>query len=70
MKTIELRSLLTNKPKEIKIPSEIENIFNIWKKKINNENAEPLQVFYAGYILSNPIVRDLYKESELLNKIN
>ena len=70
MKTVELRSLLTNKPKEITIPGEIKNAFDIWKKKINKENVEPLEIFYAGYILANPIVRDLYKESELLNKRN
>ena len=34
MKTLEPRSLLTEVKKEITIPTEIENIFNNWYKRI------------------------------------
>ena len=68
MKTLEPRSLLTEVKKEITIPTEIENIFNNWYKRIEKlENKiELLEIFYAGYILSNPVVREQYKEVEKL----
>lgn len=68
MKTLEPRSLLTEVKKEITIPTEIENIFNNWYKRIKkSENKiELLEIFYAGYILSNPVVREQYKEAEKL----
>lgn len=68
MKTLEPRSLLTEVKKEITIPTEIENIFNNWYKRIEkSENkVELLEIFYAGYILSNPVVREQYKEAEKL----
>ena len=68
MKTTEPRSLLTEVKKEITIPTEIENIFNNWYKRIEKlENKiELLEIFYAGYILSNPVVREQYKEAEKL----
>lgn len=68
MKTLEPRSLLTEVKKEITIPTEIENIFNNWYKRIEkSENKiELLEIFYAGYILSNPMVREQYKEAEKL----
>lgn len=68
MKTLEPRSLLTEVKKEITIPTEIENIFNDWYKRIEkSENKiELLEIFYAGYILSNPMVREQYKEAEKL----
>jgi hypothetical protein len=70
VKTIELRSLLDGKPKKINISIEIETAFNIWMKKLKKnkiENPELLQAFYAGYILSNPIVREKYRKSEELH---
>lgn len=71
MKTIETRSLLTGINKEIEIPIDIENTFNNWLgriKKVKNKNQEInlVEIFYAGYILSNPVVRDQYKEAEKL----
>lgn len=68
MKTLEPRSLLTEVKKEITIPTEIENIFNNWYKRIEKlENKiELFEIFYAGYILSNPVVREQYKEAEKL----
>lgn len=69
MKTIETRSLLTEVNKEIEIPVEIENVFNNWLgriKKVKNQEVNPVEIFYAGYILSNPVVRGQYKEAEKL----
>lgn len=71
-KTLELRSLLTGVKKEINIPSDIEEAFNIWKelnKKVSDSGIDELDSFYAGYILSNPIVREDYKNvNKTINK--
>lgn len=73
MKTVEPRSLLDDYAKEIRIPEEIESAFNNWLKRIRkikcknrNQKIEALEIFYAGYILSNPVVRDQYKEADKL----
>lgn len=63
-KTIELRSLLTEQNREINIPKDIEEFFEVWKElreKSYNKDIEPAEIFYAGYILANPMVRDQYK---------
>lgn len=62
MKTIEIRSLL-DKPKEISIPVEIERYFNLWKCK-RDSDVKPLEIFYAGWVMSNPAVKELYNEYE------
>lgn len=64
MKTIEVRSLLNGPKKQIVISPEIEKAFEDWKEKRAGENLEPLEIFYAGYILSNPMVRDLFKKDK------
>jgi hypothetical protein len=64
LKTIELRSLLTGTKREITISNDIEKFFNCWKEKRAGENLEPLEIFYAGYILANPSVRDLFKKNK------
>lgn len=66
MKTIELRSLLNKSDMEIEIPTPIEEVFNIWKSQ-RKDKIEPLEIFYAGYILANPVIREKYKN---LNKLN
>ena len=63
-KTIELRSLLKGPKKQVVISSEIEKAFKDWKEKRAGENLEPLEIFYAGYILANPMVRDLFKKDK------
>lgn len=72
MKTLELRSLLNGVKKEISIPSDIVEVFNIWKglnKKVSDSETSELDSFYAGYILSNPIVREDYKNAnKTINK--
>lgn len=67
MKTLELRKLIKDKTQLIPIPASIEEVFNVWLKK--RQEKEPniakinmLEIFYAGYILSNPIVREQYKQ--------
>lgn len=64
MKTLDVRKLIEGKAVEILIPEKITEIYSIWKSKLNR-NPEPLEIFYAGYILSNPMVREKYlKEKE------
>jgi hypothetical protein len=63
LRTIEPHSLLTGANKEITINHEIERAFNIWKDKRKNDKLKPLEIFYAGYILANPIVREQYVKS-------
>lgn len=66
MKTLDIRKLVEGKKVEIVIPEKILEIYSIWKLKMGYE-PEPLELFYAGYILSNPIVREQYlklKEKE------
>ena len=71
-KTLELRNLLSGVKKETNIPSDIEEVFNIWKelnKKVSDSGISELDSFYAGYILSNPIVREDYKNvNKTINK--
>lgn len=67
MKTLELRNLLHNKKVNVKISDEIEEVFKIWIKK-RNYDVELLEIFYAGYVLSNPIIREEYiKADKIIN---
>ena len=63
-KTIELRSLLKGPKKTIVISQDIEKAFKDWKEKRAGESLEPLEIFYAGYVLANPMVRDLFKKNK------
>ena len=66
MKTPEPRSLLTDFPLLIDINSDLIDVFVIWKKKFEEKTGRVpnnMDYMYAGYILSNPIVRDQYKEN-------
>lgn len=66
MKTLCVRKLVEGKKIEILIPEKILEIYSIWKLKRGDE-PDPLEIFYAGYILSNPIIREQYlklKEKE------
>lgn len=67
MRTIHPSNLINKKTITIEIPSEIIQTFNTWKKLKTSENKKlkEEEIFYAGYILSNPIIRDEYKK---LNK--
>lgn len=69
MKAIEVRSLLTNKNVEIQIPVDVIEIFEIWKHLRKDHKLSLEEVFYAGYILSNPIVRDKYKQFKKVNRM-
>lgn len=66
MKTLELRALLQGKKKEVIISEEMIEVFNFWKSK--REEPKPLEIFYAGYILSNPMVRQEYQKQMRMNK--
>ena len=67
MKTLELRALLNDQEKEIEIPTELIKVFNIWKEKRKDSVLDPIEIFYAGYILSNPVVREQYRKSKEIN---
>lgn len=67
MKTLELRALLNDQEKEIEIPIELIKVFNIWKEKRKDSVLDPIEIFYAGYILSNPVVREQYRKSKEIN---
>ena len=69
MKTIDVRSLIdeSKSRKIIMIPENIQNIFELWKKritKIKKGNLNELEIFYAGYLLANPILREELDKSE------
>ena len=70
MKTVELRSLLQGKEKIIDIPVEIVQAYRNWKSKRNdNDVINPEEIFYAGYVMSNPIVRQQYQQDKkVINK--
>lgn len=63
LRTIELRSLLNGTNRELVISADIERAFNIWRDKRKGDELKPLEIFYAGYILANPIVREQYVKS-------
>lgn len=42
-------------------------VFETWKERRGDDVLQPLEIFYAGYVLSNPVVRDQYRK---FNKIN
>ena len=57
MQTVEVRSLLNESIREIKVEEPMLNVFRTWYEMfVKKTNREPtlLDVFYAGYILSNP----------------
>lgn len=70
MKTPELRRLLENEILKIEIPENIETFFKAYcikRTDVDIKSIEPLEFFYAGYILSNPIVREEFlKEYNLI----
>ena len=69
MKTVELRSLLQGKEKVIDIPVDIVRAYKNWKLKRKDDVIEPEEIFYAGYIMSNPIVREQYQQDKkVINK--
>lgn len=76
MKSIELRSLINGNMKEVVMNPDFIKIYEIWKEKfIARCGREPkdIDVFYAGYVLSNPSVRGKYKKliyKEHESKIN
>jgi hypothetical protein len=73
MTTIELRSLATGENKKIVIPKDFEKLLKTWeelRKESYNKSIEPLEIFYAGYILANPMVKEQFKifiEKEIKN---
>lgn len=64
MQTVEPRSLLTDKVKKVIPNEEMQAIFNQWKKLMNEKSVDisEFDCFFAGWVLSNPTVRDQFKE--------
>ena len=64
MQTYEVRSLLQENVRVINIEEPIVESFQTWYKTfVERAGREPtlIDVFYAGYVLSNPNVRDQYR---------
>lgn len=64
MQTVEIRSLLNENLRKVKIQEPLLKTFKTWYELfVKRTNREPtlIDVFYAGYILSNPNVRDLFR---------
>lgn len=76
MTTIEVRSLTEENLKRIRIDEPINKAFKTWHDLfVKRTNKEPtlIEIFYAGYILSNPKVRDLFRifyEKEIKTECN
>ncbi len=75
VKTIDIRTLINKSDvkRTILIPQNIKNIFDIWKKRISDVNPNKLnelEIFYAGYLLSNPMLREELDKSENPQKYN
>lgn len=63
--TIEVRSLLEEKQKNIQIPDSINDVFHLWKnifEKKSRSVVSEIDIFYAGFMLANPSARDRYIE--------
>ena len=76
-KSYDVRKLCIDEVKQIDVMDNMETTFKLWLKSFqDNVKKEPtlLDVFYAGYILSNPNVREKlnfykgepYEKNELL----
>ena len=68
MRTSLIQDLIKGKQTPIHIPYDIEESFEIWKEKINKKEIEPLEIFYAGYVLSNPIIREELKKEKRMQE--
>lgn len=69
MQTYEVRNLIDDSKslRVVNIERPIVDVFKTWQLKfIERAGREPnlLDVFYAGYILANPNVRDQYRNIE------
>ena len=64
MKTVEVRSLLNESIREIGMEESMLNTFRTWYEMfVKKTNREPtlIDVFYAGYVLANPSVRNMFR---------
>lgn len=70
---VDVRSLLNGHIRKYAMSEEMKLCFEAWKERMQ-ENNQPLTMedcFYAGYILSNPVIRDnlmKIKKAEKLSK--
>ena len=64
MQTVEVRSLLNEGIREIRVEEPMQNTFRTWYEMfVKKTNREPtlMDVFYAGYIFANPNVRNMFR---------
>lgn len=73
MKTLEIRKLINGDEFEIEISTPIKNLMNEWVKRFESLSGRKPNVedyFYAGYILSNPIVAENLKPTKFEKNID
>jgi len=64
MVTVEVRSLLNEDVRSVNVEKCVGDVFRTWYELfVKKTNREPtlIDVFYAGYILANPNVRNMYR---------
>ena len=57
---IDPRSLIKGEIKKIRLSPKLQAYYNVWKEMLKEQNKSPseLDVFYFGYLLSNPSFRE------------
>lgn len=73
MKTLEVRKLIKGDELEIEISTPIKSLMNDWAKrfeKLSGRKPRAEDYFYAGYILSNPIVAESLKPTKFEKNID
>lgn len=61
MKVYDVRSLINGNLKKITVGKEMKLCFDAFKEIVEKNNAgnlSELDIFYAGYIFANPIIRE------------
>ena len=67
MKTYEVKAMIDGNSRKIEMNETIENCFKKYKTIFENETEKeltPADAFYAGYILSNPILREMLMKED------
>ena len=75
MKVYDIRSLINGNPRKINVSPEMKLCFDAWKKSMQGKEVTELDIFYAGYILANPTVREQFTKEKredivIENRIN
>lgn len=62
MQVYDVRKLINGEKRKITFPEAIQSVFLEFKKL--DENLTEQDLFYAGYILSNPVVREQFMKDK------